>query len=127
MKGNQKFFKCEKCGNFLTLIESKGGPLTCCGVPLKELVANTEEASVEKHLPDVKITANGIDVAVGSVLHPMTEEHHIQFIYVETDKGGQFKHLGLDEEPVKSFTFTNEKPVAVYEYCNLHGLWKTEL
>ena len=127
MKGNQKFFKCEKCGNFLTLIEAKGGPLTCCGVSMKELTANTEEASVEKHLPDVTVTANGIDVAVGSVLHPMEAAHYIQFIYVETDKGGQFKHLELDESPVASFTFVDEKPIAVYEYCNLHGLWKTEL
>ena len=127
MKGNQKFFKCEKCGNFLTLVEDKGGPLMCCGTALQALEPNTVDASNEKHVPEVKVTENGIDVAVGSVLHPMEESHYIQFIYVETDKGGQFKHLALGKDPVASFTFVDEKPVAVYEYCNLHGLWKTEL
>jgi len=127
MKGKQAFFKCEKCGNFLTLIENKGGPLTCCGTDLKALLPNTVDASNEKHVPAVTKTANGLEVAIGSVLHPMEEAHYIQFIYVETDKGGQFKRLEIGKDPVASFTFVDEKPMAVYEYCNLHGLWKVEL
>jgi len=85
------------------------------------------EASKEKHLPQVTVSKNGIDVSVGSVLHPMEKEHNISFIYVETERGGQRKCLKIGEQPRLSFCFVNDKPVAVYAYCNLHGLWKTEI
>ena len=109
------------------MIENHDIPLSCCGSAMKELVANTVEASTEKHLPDVTVLGNTVHVSVGSVLHPMEEAHHIKFIYVETERGGQRKSLKVGEEPKASFCFTDDKPIAVYEYCNLHGLWKTEL
>jgi len=127
MCGNQKFFICGHCGNLLGLIEDKGVPLVCCGENMTELVPNTEEASVEKHLPAVTVSGNNITVQVGSVAHPMTEKHYIGFVYVETERGGQRKCLKIAEEPKLSFSFSEDKPVAVYAYCNLHGLWKTEL
>jgi len=127
MRKNQRFALCKKCGNIVSFIENKGTPLSCCGSEMIELVANTEEANTEKHLPDVTINGNEISVAIGSVLHPMEEAHHIQFIYVETELGGQYKSLKIGEEPRADFCFSNEKPIAVYEYCNLHGLWKTKL
>ena len=127
MKGNQKFFICEHCKNFVDLIEDHDAPLICCASRMLELLPNTVEASGEKHLPAVTVSGNEIHVAVGSVLHPMEEAHHITFIYVETENGGQRKTLKVGGEPKASFCFTDDKPVAVYEYCNLHGLWKTEI
>jgi len=123
----QKFFICEKCGNFVSMVDALHAPLHCCGAPMKELVANTVEASTEKHLPAVTVSGNELHVEVGSVLHPMEEAHYIKFIYVETENGGQRKSLKVGAEPKAVFSFVNDKPVAVYEYCNLHGLWKTEV
>jgi len=127
MKGTQKFFICEHCGNFVGFVQNNKVPLHCCGEEMKELVANTVEASQEKHLPSVKVSGNELHVEVGSVLHPMEEAHYIKFIYVETENGGQRKTLKIGAEPKADFCFKDDKPVAVYEYCNLHGLWKTEL
>jgi len=124
----QKFYICEVCHNLVGLIENGGGALVCCGAEMTELVANTVEASVEKHLPNVKLEGDTLTVEVGSVHHPMIAEHFIPFIYVETAQGGQRKRLELGKDPVASFTFTEgDKPVAVYAYCNLHGMWKTDL
>ena len=122
-----KFLICETCKNIVGMVQDKGRPLSCCGANMDELIANTAEASVEKHLPDVQKTENGLHVQVGSVPHPMEEAHYIAFIYVETEKGGQRARLKIGEAPEADFCFVDDKPVAVYEYCNLHGLWKTEL
>ncbi|MCL2874637.1 MAG: desulfoferrodoxin [Defluviitaleaceae bacterium] len=127
MNGKQKFFICEHCGNLIGFVENKDVPLVCCGLKMEELIANTVEASTEKHLPNVKISGNEVHVEVGSVLHPMEEGHHIKFIYVETECGGQRKSLKIGADPIASFCLVNDKPVAIYEYCNLHGLWKTEM
>ena len=94
---------------------------------MTELVPNTVEASVEKHLPAVTAMADGIEVQVGSVPHPMEEGHHISFVYVGTEHGGQRKCLKVGSEPKCKFSFTDDKPVTVYAYCNLHGLWETKL
>ena len=127
MKGNQKFFICKHCGNLVGLIDNKGAPLLCCGEKMTELVPNTIEASTEKHLPSVTVSEGGIAVQIGSVPHPMEEAHHIGFVYVETERGGQRKCLKPGEKPSLAFCFTDDRPVAVYAYCNLHGLWKTEV
>ena len=127
MKGNQRFFICKHCGNLAVLINNSGVPMVCCGEPMTELVPNTAEAANEKHLPSVIVSGNSAAVQVGSVPHPMTEEHHISFIYVETEHGGQRKALKPGEEPKAAYSFTDDEPVAVYAYCNLHGLWKTEV
>jgi len=127
MKGKQKFFICKRCGNLVGMINDKGRPLTCCGEAMTELVPNTAEAAQEKHLPVISVFEDSITVQVGSVPHPMTEEHHIAFVYVETKRGGQRKCLKAGEEPKVTFNLSGDKPVAVYAYCNLHGLWKTEV
>jgi len=128
MGGNQKFFICKHCGNLTGLIKNKGVPIMCCGEKMSELVPNTVEASAEKHLPiAIDVMADSISVQVGSALHPMEEAHHIAFVFVETERGGQRKCLKPGEEPKLDFCFSNDKPVAVYAYCNLHGLWMTEL
>lgn len=122
-----KFYICEHCGNIVTKIEDKRVPLFCCGQKMTELVPGTVDASLEKHVPVVEIDGNTVNVKVGSVTHPMIEEHYIQWICLETDKGTQIKYLKAGEAPEATFVLTDEKPVAVYEYCNLHGLWKTDI
>lgn len=121
-----KFYKCNHCGNVIVKCVDSGVPVVCCGEKMEELTANTIEASVEKHLPVVtRIDDCKIKVEVGSVAHPMLPEHHIAFIYVETENGGQL--IDLKDKPEAVFCVCNDKPIAVYEYCNLHGLWKTVL
>ena len=92
---------------------------------MKELVPGTTDAAVEKHVPVVKTEGNRVTVTVGSVEHPMLPEHFINFIVLETEKGFSVKHLNPGEKPEAVFTINDgEKVKAVYEYCNLHGLWK---
>ena len=124
---NKKFYICCTCGNQITTVINSGVPPFCCGKKMEELVPNTVEASVEKHLPAVTVEDGAINVNVGSVNHPMSEEHYIQWVYVETDSGEQFKYLQPGEEPNVTFVTGEEKVLAVYAYCNLHGLWKVEL
>ena len=107
---NTKFYICRTCGNIIQKIHDSRVPVMCCGKPMEELVPNTVEASNEKHLPVV-----------------MTDEHYIEWVYVETENGGQRKDLKPGDEPNVTFSLHNDKAVAVYAYCNLHGLWKTEL
>jgi superoxide reductase len=127
MKNIPRFALCKKCGNIVTFIVNKGTPILCCGDVMDELKANTQEASTEKHLPEITIDGDNLCVAVGSVLHPMEEAHHILFIYLETEAGGQCRMLKVGNEPKACFNISNDKAVAVYEYCNLHGLWKAEV
>lgn len=119
-----KFFICKHCGNMVEIIQSSGAPLTCCGDHMTELVANTSDGAVEKHVPVYEIKDNLVKVTVGSVEHPMLEEHHIAWVYLKTDKGIQRKDLLVGEKPYAEFSLTYEEEVLeVYEYCNLHGLW----
>lgn len=121
-----KFYKCPHCGNVIQKVVDSKVPVVCCGEKMQELEANTVEASVEKHLPVVtRIDDCHIKVEVGSVAHPMLPEHHIAFIYVETEKGGI--RIDLTDKPEAVVCVCTDKPIAVYEYCNLHGLWKTAL
>lgn len=121
-----KFYKCRHCGNVIEKIVDSKVPVVCCGEKMQELVPNTIEASEEKHLPVVThLDDCTIKVEVGSVAHPMLPEHHIAFIYVETEDGGI--RVNLSDKPEAVICTCHSKPIAVYEYCNLHGLWKTTL
>ena len=121
-----KFYKCNHCGNVIEKVVDSKVPVVCCGENMVELIPNTVDASTEKHVPVVtRLNDCKIKVEVGSVAHPMAPEHHISFIYVETENGGIIAHL--KDKPEATFCICNDKPVAVYEYCNLHGLWKVEL
>ena len=124
---SNKFYICEKCGNLVGMINSSGVPMVCCGQKMTKLEAGVVEASREKHIPEVKVEGNKVSVFVGSVEHPMSEEHSILWIYLETDRGSQYKYLSVGEKPAAEFCLTDEKPIAVYAYCNLHGLWKAEI
>ena len=108
-----KFYICDHCGNLITTLHDAGVPMLCCGEKMRELIPNTVEASGEKHLPAVE--------------HPMVDVHHIQWLYVETAQGGHIRYLHPGEAPRAVFELGDETPVAVYAYCNLHGLWMTKL
>ena len=127
MRGRQKFYICKQCGNIVGLIQTEGTPLVCCGEKMSELLPNTVEASTEKHLPDVTVSGDTVSVQVGSTPHPMEDAHYITFVYVETERGVQRKCLNPGEEPKLTFVLKDDKPVAVFAYCNLHGLWVKEL
>ena len=121
-----KFYKCRRCGNVIEKVVDSKVPVVCCGEKMEELVPNTVDASGEKHVPVVtRIDENRIKVEVGSVAHPMVPAHFIAFVYVETENGGI--RVNLKDKAEAEIFVGSDKPVAVYEYCNLHGLWKTEL
>ena len=122
-----QFYICEKCGNLVEKIEDSGVPMVCCGQKMSEIVAGTVEASREKHIPVASVEGDVVNVVVGSIEHPMAEEHSILWIELVSDKGVQRKHLKPGEAPKVSFALAGEKPLAVYAYCNLHGLWKVEI
>jgi len=124
---DKKFFVCKICGNLIGMIHSSGNPIVCCGQEMTELVPNTVDASKEKHVPVITQEGNTVTVKIGSAPHPMTKEHHIAWIYLETEAGGQRKCLDVNGEPVVTFALVEgDKAKAAYAYCNLHGLWKGE-
>lgn len=120
-----KFFKASKCETLVVeLVEGCKG-LECCGEKMIELKANTVDAAVEKHVPEVKREGNIVEVVVGSVLHPMEEDHYITNIVLVQGEKFQIANLEPGKEPKAKFLVEDGK-VEVYEYCNKHGLWKTE-
>ncbi|MBR1669151.1 MAG: desulfoferrodoxin FeS4 iron-binding domain-containing protein [Butyrivibrio sp.] len=123
-----KFYRCEHCGNIITKLNDSGVPVVCCGEPMKELLPGSSDGAFEKHVPAVTVDGSKVTVVVGEVEHPMMEEHYIQFICLETDKGCMMKSLKPGEKPCAEFVLADgEKAVAAYEYCNLHGLWVKEI
>lgn len=127
MTKEHKFYRCRHCGNLVGLIENAGVPMICCGEPMEELKPNTVDAAQEKHVPVVTRQGDELRVDVGEVLHPMEEKHYIQWIYLQTKRGGQRKGFDPGDKPEAVFCLIDDEPVAVFAYCNLHGLWKTEL
>lgn len=122
-----RFFICKHCGNIITMMDDQGVPVLCCGEKMTELNANTSDGAAEKHVPVIETEGSKVTVSVGSAAHPMLPEHHIAWIYLYTNLGGQFKYLEVGAEPKAFFALSEgESLKAAYEYCNLHGLWKAE-
>ncbi|MCR4578861.1 MAG: desulfoferrodoxin [Treponema sp.] len=120
-----KFYKCKTCGKVILMMEETPVSTVCCGSDMVELKAGETDGAVEKHVPVYEVKDGKVSVCVGSVAHPMLEEHHIGFIALETKKGCQIKYLKAGDEPKAEFALLDgDSVVAVYEYCNLHGLWK---
>ena len=114
--------------SIIMLITGGGADISCGGKPMNFLTANTTDAAQEKHVPQVTIDGKKVFVKVGSVEHPMTEAHLIQWIYLQTKKGGQYVHLSATDKPEAEFIVTDgDEPLAAYEFCNLHGLWKADI
>lgn len=121
---NFDFYRCESCGNIVALVKKGGGTLTCCGKPMTKLEANSTDAAKEKHVPVVAKEAGKLIVTVGSTLHPMLQEHSIEWIALVADDKVELKYLKPGEEPKAEFT--EAESGIIYAYCNLHGLWKVE-
>ena len=122
------FYRCEGCGNFITFLGNKTACTPkCCGETMKELTPNTTDGATEKHVPVITQDGNKVTVTVGSVEHPMLDNHYIEWIILETSEGYSKKDLHPSDKPCATFILNdNETVVAAYEYCNLHGLWSTK-
>ena len=119
------FYLCPHCGNVAIKVSDQGTPLSCCGEEMHELVPRTADEGLEKHVPVVShVEPDILRVRVGATEHPMLAEHSIQFICLETDRGFRVAYLSPGEKPQADFCIKGCTPVAVYEYCNIHGLWK---
>ncbi len=122
-----EFYICKHCGNIITFAENKGVPVVCCGEKMHKLVPGSVDAAVEKHVPLYEVQGDTVTVTVGSTLHPMSTEHLIDWVALETEQGIQIKHLAADSEPKVAFALIGDDTVKkVYAYCNLHGLWVAE-
>ena len=125
-----RLYRCKHCGNIVIMAYDGGGQLVCCGEPMELLEPNTVDAAQEKHVPVAEFDkdAGVLKVTVGSVAHPMTPEHLIEWIHVQTKQGGQMRKLTPDDKPEAVFKIADgDAPVTVFEYCNLHGLWKADI
>ena len=120
-----KFYRCEECGNIVALIHEGGGTLVCCGQDMTELKANTTDAAQEKHVPVITKEGGKVKAQVGSTLHPMLPEHYIMWIALVSGERVEFKFLEPGGEPIAEFA--DAASGSVYEYCNLHGLWKADI
>ncbi len=123
-----EFYRCNHCGNIVTLLHNSGAPLSCCGEHMEKIPENTVDVSAEKHVPVIKQTGNNVVVKIGSIQHPMEPKHYIMWIILETKTGYQLKHLRAGEAPEAIFELTaDDEVVKAYEYCNIHGLWSVAL
>ena len=127
MKNERMFLKCGICGNIVGMVHDAGVTPVCCGKPMTLLKPNTVDAAQEKHIPVGEIDGNKLTVTVGSLTHPMSEEHHIAWIAIAQDSHTQRIALDHTGEPKAIFLIDPAKPVTIFEYCNLHGLWATDL
>jgi superoxide reductase len=123
----QTFCLCRTCGKLVGVLVDASHDITCCGKPMEVLVPNTTDAAQEKHVPVVTVNGAQVEVKLGSAPHPMTEEHLITWVYLQTERGGQRKCLAAGEPPQAVFTLVEDKPLAAFAYCNLHGLWSTDI
>ncbi len=120
-----KFYRCEICGQIVAIVKKTGSPLVCCGQPMKEIIPGTTDAAAEKHVPVYEVKDGKVIVKIGEIAHPMTEEHYIEWVSVQTTGGNQRKALKPGDAPEVCFSICDGDEVeAVYAYCNLHSLWK---
>ena len=126
MVKQNEVYKCDICGNIVSVLHGGDGDLVCCGEPMKLLTENTVDAAKEKHVPVIERTDKGIKVSVGSTLHPMEEKHYIEWIEIIADGEVHRQFLRPGDTPVVEFCQckSDAKDVTAREYCNLHGLWK---
>ena len=118
-------YKCEICGNIVEVLHTGEGDLVCCGENMKLLDEKTADSSTEKHVPVIEKTSDGYKVTVGSTLHPMKEEHYIEWIELIADGKSYRKFLKPGDDPVAEFCIDASK-VSAREHCNVHGLWRAD-
>jgi superoxide reductase len=126
MVEKMEIYKCVVCDNIVEVVRGGKGQLVCCGKPMENMQEKTEDAANEKHVPVVEETGAGVKVTVGSTAHPMEEKHYIEWIQVTSEDGSAYrKFLAPGDEPSAEFPVKKEK-ITAREYCNIHGLWKSE-
>lgn len=119
-------YKCNVCGNIVSVLHAGGGELVCCGESMELLETKTEDKGLEKHVPVIEKSDNGILVKVGENPHPMETKHYIEWIEVHTkDKNVYRAFLKPDQKPEASFPVNIDNVDMAQEYCNVHGLWKS--
>ncbi|NIO21345.1 MAG: desulfoferrodoxin [Candidatus Aenigmarchaeota archaeon] len=123
MTNVNEVYKCNVCGNIVEVLHAGVGQLVCCGQPMELLEEKTEDEGKEKHVPVIEKTETGVKVKIGSVPHPMEENHHIEWIELIGDGRTYRKFLKPGENPEAEFEVTAAK-IEAREYCNVHGLWK---
>ena len=117
-------YKCNICGNVAEIVHAGAGDMSCCGAPMEQLMENTVDAAKEKHVPVVEKVDGGFKVSVGSVAHPMTDEHSIEWIELIAGDSCYKQFLSPGDAPEATFLVSADAVVA-RAHCNLHGLWKS--
>ncbi len=118
-----QIYKCAACGNIVEVLHAGDGELVCCGAPMEKLEPKTADAATEKHVPVIEKIDGGIKVKVGSVPHPMTEEHYIEWIAIDAEGRTSRRFLKPGDEPEATFKVDTDS-VTAREHCTVHGLWK---
>lgn len=126
MAKEQVLYKCETCGNIVSVLNAGAGELACCGKPMTELVPNSTDAAKEKHAPVVEKTEDGFKITVGAVVHPMADDHYIQWITFIANDGTLFEKLLHPGDAPELIIKTTATDGVAYEYCNKHGLWSNQ-
>lgn len=122
-----KFYKCKHCGKIIAVVNERAVPTICCGEAMEEMIPNTSDGAFEKHVPVYEVEGNIVHVKVGEVEHPMLDNHYIEWIVLETNKGNQRKKLKPGEAPKADFALLpGEEVIRVLEHCNLHGLYASK-
>jgi len=119
-----EIYKCKVCGNIVEVVHAGAGGLVCCGQQMTLMVENTTDAAREKHIPVLDEIAEGVNIKVGSIAHPMEEKHFIEWIEVITDGKTARQSLKPGDSPEAIFAGDAAKITTIRAYCNLHGLWK---
>ena len=121
----KRFFICEHCGNIIVKVRDEGVSVQCCGEKMKEIIPGKSDGAEEKHIPVYDVQNGKVSVTIGEVEHPMTPEHYIEWVCLETEDGLQIKQLKPNMEPSISFLISEKDKIkAVYAFCNKHSLWK---
>jgi len=120
----KQIYKCSICGNIVEALHAGVGQVVCCGKPMDLLQEKNQDVGQEKHVPIVEKTADGIKIKVGSVSHPMEENHYIEWIEVMVDEKLYRKFLKPGDKPEAEFCLTTDQ-IQARAYCNVHGLWKS--
>lgn len=127
MTENLQVYKCMVCGNIVEVLHTGAGKLVCCGQNMNLFTENTEDATLEKHVPAVGREDGKVVVKIGSVTHPMEEKHYIEWVELIAGNKVYRQSLAPGDEPKVVFDCVEDEGIVVREYCNLHGLWKTEI
>jgi superoxide reductase len=124
MDTQKQIYKCNVCGHIVEVLHPGAGQLVCCGQPMELLKEKIQDVGLEKHVPVIEKTANGVRVKVGSIPHPMEEKHYIEWIEIIVDGRYCRKFLKPGDKPEAEFEVRVGK-ITAREYCNIHGLWKS--